>query len=184
MVIQRIIVSANTEFLCDVIFVTYYYVTIMMLCDLHKIMKSVTKFWIRTKRATTKSYTGTSWIRIKHFNVVPICGKISQNEKKMRQYVSLKDVIQNIFGLLRATCHARPLFCELILVQEHETLNWNNASIGNVDRDTLNLYLYEMLWWNSWFLFVNIYIFIITWSCHRHLRLLLVGCGTELNQHL
>ena len=27
-------------------------------------------------------------------------GKISQDEKKMRQYMSLKDVIQNYFGLV------------------------------------------------------------------------------------
>ena len=36
-------------------------------------------------------------IRIKHFNVVTIYGEISQNEKKVRQYMSLKDVIQNNF---------------------------------------------------------------------------------------
>ena len=39
-------------------------------------------------------------IRIKHFNVVTIYGEISQNEKKVRQYMSLKDVIQNNFGLV------------------------------------------------------------------------------------
>ena len=56
MVIQRIMVSANTEFLCDIIFVTSFlqlsnfYVIIMMLHDLHKITKSVTKFWIHMKR--------------------------------------------------------------------------------------------------------------------------------------
>ena len=38
-------------------------------------------------------------LEIKHFNVATIHGKRSQNEKKMRQYVSLKDVIQNSFGL-------------------------------------------------------------------------------------
>ena len=50
LVIQRIIVSANT---CNVIFVTSFlwrsnsYVITMMLHAAHKITKSVTKFWIR-----------------------------------------------------------------------------------------------------------------------------------------
>ena len=43
------ILSANTEFLCDVIFVTSKF---LMLCDSHKIRGIVTKFWIRIKRRT------------------------------------------------------------------------------------------------------------------------------------
>ena len=61
MVIQRIILSANTEFLCDIIFMTSFlwlsnsYIIIMMLWDSHKITKTGTKFWIRIKR-TDKSH--------------------------------------------------------------------------------------------------------------------------------
>ena len=53
MVIQRIKMSANTEFLCNIIFVTSFsnsHIIIMMLPDLHKFTKIVTKFWIRIKR--------------------------------------------------------------------------------------------------------------------------------------
>ena len=64
MVIQRIIVSANIEFLCDIIFdafsVTFKFFTIMTLRDSHKITKSVTKFWIRIKRTNGKHNEITS----------------------------------------------------------------------------------------------------------------------------
>ena len=54
--------------------------------------------------------------------MVTIHGKISQKEKKIRQYMLLKHVIQNTFGLVlrelmevslysETTCHVRPLFC-------------------------------------------------------------------------
>ena len=43
MFIRGITVSANTQFLCDVIFGTFKFMT---LHDLHNITKSVTKFWI------------------------------------------------------------------------------------------------------------------------------------------
>ena len=54
--------------------------------------------------------------------MVTIHGKMSQNEKKMREYKSLKDVLQNSFGLvlrelldvslyLETTHNVRPLFC-------------------------------------------------------------------------
>ena len=47
---------------------------------------------------------------------------MSQNEKKIKQYTPLKDIVTNSFGLLlrelldvtlcsETTCHVRPLFC-------------------------------------------------------------------------
>ena len=56
------------------------------------------------------------------FNVVTIHDKISQNQKKMGQYMPLKDIILNTLGSVLSelldgsicseeTCHVRPLFC-------------------------------------------------------------------------
>ena len=66
---------------------------------------------------------GTSWELGSTFLIwlINIYRKMSQNENNMRQYISLKDVILNIFGLVlrglvdvslcsETTCHVRPLF--------------------------------------------------------------------------
>ena len=51
MVIQKIVLSANTvSTWCHFLWHSNSYIIIMMLCDSHKITKSVTKFWIALKR--------------------------------------------------------------------------------------------------------------------------------------
>ena len=122
--VNKIIMSANNEFLCDFIFMTsflwhsYSYVNIMTLHDLHKITRFITKFGIHIKR-TDRSHRCPA-----NTNEIPLSINILNC---FITYIVELEVARNALTcFLTFHCHAIQLFVLLYLFR----WRWREVSIS------------------------------------------------------